>query len=224
MFLIAASCTPVADAGRGSGSDAITDRFEHAMLVRMHMHENFGMVHALDRLLVRNRLEEARELARGIALSPDEPGFSAWAAETTRVRDRVAAIVAAKTVDEGLHALTKLGAACASCHAATNTLPDIAAPGTPPPDLDTVPGRMARHRWATDRLWEATVGLSDESWKAGLDVLATAPLPATELGADRETLALELQKTARRARTVRPADRADAYAELLVTCAGCHAK
>ena len=72
-------------------------------------------------------------------------------------------------------------------------------------------------------MWEGMIGLSDDSWRAGLDVLASAPLPATELGADREAFAKSLQRTAKRARGVKAADRGEVYGEMLVVCAQCHA-
>lgn len=223
LVAVVAGCTPTASAGSGSndGSD-ISARFEHDMLVRLHMHENFGMVQAIEHLLVRNQLDEARELARGIALAPDEPGMSAWATETAKVREQASAVANARTIDDAIHAVTRLGAECAGCHVASGTLPDLAAPNAAPPDQTTIAARMTRHRWATDRMWEGMIGLSDESWRAGLDVLASTPLPATELGADREKLAKTLQRTATRARKINGADRAQVYGEMLVVCAQCH--
>jgi cytochrome c553 len=201
----------------------VSARFEHDMVVRLHMHENFGMVRAIEHLLIRNKLDEARELARGVAESPDEPGTAAWATETARVREQASAIANATTLDDAIHAVARLGARCAACHSASGTLPDLATPPAVPPDRSTIESRMARHRWATDRMWEGMIGLSDESWRAGLDVLGSAPLPATELGAAREGFARTLQRTAKRATTVKAADRGEVYGELLVVCAKCHA-
>jgi hypothetical protein len=94
-------------------------------------------------------------------------------------------------------------------------------------------------------------GDDDVSWHAGLDVLAAAPLPATELGGPssvgpltrgelggpssvgpltrgelgdaRTARAKTLQRQASEARGLLTLhDRAGAYGELLVTCAGCH--
>jgi len=194
------------------------------MMVRLHMHENFGMVAAIERLLVRNQLAPARELARGIATAPDEPGMSAWATETAKVREQASVVANATTVDDAIRAVTRLGGECAGCHIASSTLPDLAAPPAVPPDQITIEARMTRHRWATDRLWEGVIGLSDESWRGGLDVLVSSPLPATELGADREALAKTLQRTALRARKVKAADRAQVYSDMLIVCASCHAK
>ncbi|MEO8549515.1 MAG: hypothetical protein ABI678_06065, partial [Kofleriaceae bacterium] len=157
LLLLAAcgACTASAastGAGSGSNGSATSARFERDMLVRFHMHENYGLVRAIDHLLVRGKLEEAKELARELAAAPDEPGLSAFAAQTASVRDQATALANATTTDVALRALTKVGAACASCHAASGTLPDLGTLPAAPPDHATVDARMARHRWATDRL------------------------------------------------------------------------
>jgi len=215
------------EAARGSGSagsgDSPTARFEHDVLVRFHMHENFGLVRAIERLLLRGKLAEARDLARAIAIAPDEPGMTAWSAQATRVRDRAVALAAAKTIDEAFTAESKLATECASCHLASGVMPEFGSPSKPPLDRPTIEARMARHLWASERLWEGMVGMADDSWRAGLEVLAATPLPASELGEDRIVLARKLQRlaeTARKAPTDQ--DHAKAYAELLSTCAACH--
>ena len=206
FLALVAACTPAASAGptpslgSGSGSNAtsISAQFEHDMLVRM------------------------QQLARGISEAPDEPGAAPWAAQAARVRERAAAVAAATTLDDAIHGVARLGAECASCHVASGATPDLVDPARPPADRNDVASRMTRHRWATDRLWEALITPSDDEWKTGLDVLAATPLPASELGKDRAPLARKLQRTAETARTSRPADRAQVYGDLLSTCAACH--
>jgi hypothetical protein len=183
-LIIAAGCSSTATATptpMAGSNDAPAKRFEHDMLVRVHMHENFGLVRAIERLLLRGKLEEARNLARSIAIAPDEPGMAAWAKQTVRVRDRAASLADAKTLDDGFIAESKLAVECAACHLATGVTPEFASPAEPPPDQATVPARMARHLWAADRLWEGMVGPADDSWRAGLEILAQPPLAATEM-------------------------------------------
>jgi cytochrome c553 len=203
-------------------------RFERDMMLRLHMHENFGLLRTMEKLLVHGKLEEAQFLAQAMSQAPDVPGLGAWATETARTRDRAAAIAKAKTNDDALRAEVGLAEACAGCHVASNARPEL--PPTPalPADTATVGSRMARHLWATDRLWEGMVDGDDEAWRAGLDVLAGSPLPASELGSDRVAIAHRLQRLAREART-RTGDtdvtaRARAYGDILVTCAACHAQ
>ncbi|MFT3698632.1 MAG: hypothetical protein QM831_36135 [Kofleriaceae bacterium] len=220
-FIALAGCAnAIADAP--SGSDVST-RFEHDMIVRFHMHENFGLVRTIEHLLVRNKLAEAKELARGIAEAPDEPGTAPWAKETARVRERAQAITVASTREGAVRAVTELGDACASCHRASGTLPDLGAPPPAPKDERTLSSTMARHRWATDRIWEGTIGMSDESWKLGVKMLAETAPPSSELGGERAPYAKALQRVAASARDAKPDDRARRYAEILNACASCHA-
>jgi hypothetical protein len=82
---------------------------------------------------------------------------------------------------------------------------------------------MARHVWATDRLWEAVVGAEDAPWRQGLEVLAAAPLPFVSADDGRRALGRTLQRLATSARTLdRLDDRGRAYGQLLETCAACH--
>jgi cytochrome c553 len=201
-------------------------RFEHDMMVRFHMHENLGLLRAIEKLLVRGRLDDARHLARAIAEAPDEPGLGAWASHAALVRERAARLAAANGLDEACGREAQLADACGSCHVAADVVPEFRSPGHTPPDQPTIEARMARHLWATDRLWEGIVGGADDSWRDGLDVLAAAPLRAAGITASRLPFARRLQILADRARqrqrTDNHADRATSYGEILVTCTGCH--
>jgi hypothetical protein len=201
-------------------------RFEHDVMVRFHMHENFDLLRAVERLLVRGKLDEAQHLAAGIAQAPDEPGMSTFAAQATRVRERAAAVASAPGVEEALRREARLAGACAGCHNDAAILPEFRSWPTAPADKPTVEARMARHLWATDRMWEGIVGGVDEPWRAGLDVLASTPLPFSALQGDRPLLARQLQQLAdtarKRGKTDGIDDRVRAYGEMLVTCAACH--
>ncbi len=201
-------------------------RFEHDMIVRFHMHENFDLVRAIEKLLVRGNLVEGQRLAASIARAPDEPGMQPWATQAARVRERANAVATAPSVDEALRAEARLADACAGCHQDAGVVPEFRSPPTLPADKPTVEARMARHLWAADRLWEGIVGDSNESWSAGLDVLAATPLPWSKVEGDREVLGKQLQKLAEDSRRIRGttdrAERARAYGEILVTCAACH--
>jgi cytochrome c553 len=198
-------------------------RFEHDMMVRFHMHQNFDLVRAIERLLIRGKLDEAKRFAEAIAMSPDEPAHGPWAAQAAVVRERASAVARATSVDDALRKETQLAAACADCHRESYGSAVFEKPPAIPPDRPTLDARMARHRWAADRMWESVIGDLDDAWREGLDVLAAAPL---ELDAARAPFARELQRLANTARrTKKPmANRAATYGEILVVCAGCHAK
>jgi mono/diheme cytochrome c family protein len=205
---------------------APTERFEHDMMVRFHMHENFDLLRAIEKLLIRGKLDDAKAFARAIAQAPDEPGLGPFTKHATRVRDLAAALAEAPNLDEGCHREARLAVACAGCHADAGVVPELSKPPALPPDAASVEARMARHLWATDRLWEASIGGGDEPWTTGLDVLAATPLPFRDAMGTRAKLARQLQQLAdgarKRKRTDTVTDRGRAYGDILSVCASCH--
>lgn len=205
-------------------TDPKTDpTFEDDMMTRFHMHENFGLVHELERNLIAGRLDDAKVLARGLAQAPDEAGAAPFAKHTAKVRTHAAAIDRAKTIDEALGHEAQLLGACASCHVDANARPEFRRWPKAPADTSTLEARMTRHLWAAERLWEGMVGDADESWRAGLDMLVATPSPKGELDAPRQVFAKKLQVLAKDTRKLDLATRTTTYAEIMKTCAGCHA-
>ncbi|HEY5934859.1 MAG TPA: hypothetical protein VIU61_09495 [Kofleriaceae bacterium] len=202
--------------------DSPPARFERDVVMRYHMHQNFDLVRAVERLLIRGKLADARQLATSISWAPDEPAHGPWVTHAVTVRERAAAVAKAKTVDDAIAKTAKLGAACGNCHGELGVSPSFEHLPKLPADKPTVEARMQRHRWAADRLWEGVIGNADKSWIAGLDLLAAAPL---DQPANRAAYARQLQRIASQARQPNPGpltDRATTYGELLVVCARCH--
>ena len=210
----------VAHAQRPSPPEPV-DRDE---IQRLHMHENFDLLRAIERLLIAGKLDEAKRFASAISEAPDAPAHGPWAAYVVTVRDRAAALAVTPTLDQACRLEASLAGACAACHAEVGVTPEFRAFPLPP-DKTTVEGRMRRHRWAADRLWEGIVGGADEPWRAGLDVLAAKPLDWGPPSSDRAIRARALQRLAldaRKQRTPTIESRTTAYGEMLVTCASCH--
>jgi cytochrome c553 len=200
-------------------------RFEHDMVARMHMHENYELYSAIEHLLIHGKLADARDLARSIGIAPDEAGLTAYATQTAVVRDRAMSLANATNLDDATRSAARLAAACASCHVATNAVPELRAPPPLPPDKPTVDARMSRHLWAITRVREGMIGGLDEPWGAGLDVLAQSPLPWPAEDSERAKLARRIHEVALHAKARTndaTADRAVSYGELLSTCASCH--
>ena len=193
-------------------------------VLRRHMRHGFDLLRSIQLLAIAGQLDATRALSRGLANVPEAAGVEGWRGADL-VRDRARELAAATTIAEACRGTANVAEACAGCHADAGAIPAFAPPPPPPPDLTSVAARMARHRWATDRLWEGVVGNSDAAWRAGLDVLAAEPQPWPELAGDRAVHAQRLHDAAERAKgtTADRADRARAYGELLVICAGCHA-
>jgi len=236
---VSAACQPSADARTGPGATPPSppvrtldpelsppQRFERDMMMRFHMHASFDTARGIERLLIRGKLDDARYFAQLLATEPDVPGLAPWAKQIALVRERAAAVAAAPGIDEACRREARLAEACAGCHADASAQPEFQPPPALPADQQTVAARMARHQWATDRIWEGMVGDAGDAWRAGLDVLAEAPLPWPKLGSDRMGLARRLQQLADQARHPAKDDlgeRARLYGEILVTCAACHA-
>lgn len=220
------SACSVADAKDAKDPDPPAARFEHDMMVRFHMHENFDLLRAIQKLLLRGKREDAVALARAIAEAPDEPGLGELEVHAVRVRDLAAALARAPNIDEACAREARLAVACSGCHVATGVVPVLSTVPPLPPDKPTLEARMARHVWATDRLWEGAVGGGDEPWIKGLQVLAAAPIPFRASMDDRAALAKQLQRLATTALKRKTTDtwneRARAYGDILTVCATCH--
>lgn len=226
LIVLALACVQPAAMGEPQ-RESPSARFEHDMLVRLHMHENFDLLRAIEKLVIRGRLADARSFAQAIASAPDEPGLGAWSRHAVLVRERAAALATARSVDEACRRAAQLADACAGCHVESGASPEFRSAGQIPPDQPTIEARMARHLWATSRLWEGVVGGAEDAWRAGLDVLSATPLQAPELSREQSALGRKLQRLADQARsrqrTETAQDRARSYGEILVTCSGCHA-
>lgn len=210
--------------GDGAARDASPPRFERDDLQRLHMHENFDLLRAIERLLIVGKLDEAKRFAAAIAEAPDSPAHGPWAAHVVAVRDKAAALARASTLDQAVRLEAALAGACGGCHVDTGVAPDFRV-FPAPPDKATLEARMLRHRWAADRMWEGIIGGADEPWRAGLDVLAAKPLDWGTASADRAVHAKKLQRLADQARKQKSptvATRTAAYGEILATCASCH--
>lgn len=232
-LVLAASLTDAAPGGKPpakgdgdkpAGEKPPQQRFEDGMMVRFHMHENYGIVRGIERLLLRGRIEEARPLAAAVGEAPDEPGATPFAKHSAEIRRRALELSRAKTVEEAFRLEGKLVVACAACHVEANVVPDLSS--TPlPADRDSLEARMARHLWAADRLWVGIVADSQDAWASGLDLLATGSKAWPDLPAARAPLARQMQRTAQTARRVKAPsldERGTTYGELLATCASCH--
>ena len=171
------------------------------------MRRRFDDLHALERLLVGGKLDEATTLAY-LLDDPDLGGVDAAAR----------AVANAPSLDQALRREPMIAAGCATCHERTHAHVGFTFRGAPR-NRPTLDAQRARHRWAVDRLFEAMVGPDDDRWRAGLEILATTPLEM------RPTEAMQLQGLARAALAAPSSgDRTTSYGDLLTTCAACHAR
>jgi len=225
LAFVAAGCSALALADAPAPAPPPPPHFVRPGMVRYHMQRRFDDLRAIEQLLVSGQLDEARTRAFLLVQPETDPGMAPWAADAKGVVEAARALHTAPNVDEACRREARLAEACATCHLHANRPQTFGSLPPPPPDRPTVAARMARHQWAVDRLWEGLVGPTDERWLAGLEMLAAAPPPDSEL-TGAPALGTRLQELARTAlgtrRTEPLRNRADRYGEMLVTCAACH--
>jgi cytochrome c553 len=218
LLCVATRDAAAADREPLARAPVLTDR----ALVRYHMRRHFEDLKTVERMLVSGNLAEAKALAFMLSKPEADPGLKRWVADAREVVYAARGLAAARDLDEALRREPRIAAACADCHARTGALLTFERLGDPP-EADA---RMERHQWAVDRLWEGMIAPSDERWRAGLDVLATTPVPAAA-APEVSALGAQLQAAAASARDNRakPSSRmrASLYGDLLVVCARCHA-
>jgi hypothetical protein len=186
--------------------------------------------HFTDALLIRRAViagnpEQASPPAEALAsaggLDELPAGWRPFVEQVQQIARRIndstsAAQAAAATAD--------LGVTCGGCHLQRGGPKASSAP--PPPEGTALSERMQRHAWATERLWEGLTVPSSEAWNAGAKALSTSPFPAQTLkqgGVHGRSAAGDFAKLVVRAPTRKTVgERAELYAELLVTCGGCH--
>ena len=220
MLALLALCSGLIDAqARADDPQA----FERPALVRYHMRRHMSDVRTMERMLLGGHLDEAKALAYMLTLPIQDPGMARWSDATDRVARAAGDVTRARTIDEALDLEVRVADACAACHLQTQRGPIFRTPSKAPAERATLKAQMARHQWAVDRLWEGVIGGSDTHWRAGLYVLAQTPAPFAKLTGEPEMQA-SLQKWARSALDSPQGERTARYAELLRSCAACHAK
>jgi cytochrome c553 len=200
------------------------DRPDPALVLEQHMRDNYDLARGIEGLLIRGNVADTVGSARLIAIAPVPPGSTAWANEAAAASARATDLADAPGLDEALRRYARLAAACAACHRAAGASTEFGVVEPVPPDADTVEARMARHLWATARLWDGAIGGDEAAWRAGLTVLAATPAPWRDL-TDRASYARRLQELAGTALRDAGGDvleRTRVHGELLVVCAACH--
>lgn len=186
--------------------------------------------HFEDALLIRNAIiagqpEEATDPAFVLAHIEDLDELpSGWRGLVERMQDDASRIEDSTSAAQAAAATADLGVACGLCHRRFGGPKASAEPA--PAAAATLEARMARHVWATERLWEGLYVPSSDAWDAGARALAIEAFPPEILpGADvhARSAAGDFGKLAARAAAKKTTDeRAALYAELLVTCGTCH--
>jgi mono/diheme cytochrome c family protein len=147
-----------------------------------------------------------------------------WKRWAERVKEISVRISASPDVSATAAATADIGVTCGGCHRGGGG-PKLKL-GQPPALGTTLASRMARHAWATERLWEGLYAPSDAAWKAGAAALEGSEFPAEILkqgGVHARSAATRFAAVVAKAKDQKtPEDRAAAYGSLIETCASCH--
>lgn len=178
--------------------------------------------------LVYGDLDALRDTLRSIVEYRLPQGAPAGLAELQEAARVTAQAENLSTAAVGVAAMARV---CGDCHRKLAVVIEGKAhhiETVTPKQTDAISERMFRHGWAAQRLWEGLVAPSDSIWQAGAAALQHAPMRAPMMKAPaapafaRELLHIrELGTRANAAWSME--ERTDVYAELLATCANCHA-
>jgi len=197
-------------------------------MVRAHMREHYYRFTTIEHLVIRDDLYDVHAIARTIGQDVLlENGLERWSTQTALVNGAAAVLAIASTNEEACRSTAQVAVACALCHRDAKVSAMFGSPLPPPRDDASVAARMARHVWATDRLSDGIIGAADDSWNAGLELLARTPAPSVASDARRADAARQLQELAAAARRTNQRDlmtRAGTYGEILVACSNCHTR
>jgi hypothetical protein len=191
------------------------------------MRSHFKQVATIRTAVVAGKINDAIEPARTIVEMQGVDTLPAvWRSSVKELQAASARIRQSPDLPEAAAATADIGMTCGGCHVEL-TGPTIEV-SAPPSESATVAERMKRHLWATERLWEGLYGPSDEAWTAGAQMLASDPLSKDVLAAGdvlAKSLAQRVVKLGTKAGSAKGGEeRAKVYAEVLATCAPCHAR
>lgn len=188
------------------------------------MYAHYAQVGEIRDAVIDGNIDATRAPARWLASHKGDefPQPAAESLEMMRAEGRI--ILAQNEITDVSRSVARMGAACGTCHTATDGGPKFNV-SAPPPTSPDPNAEMVRHAWAADRMWDGIVGPSDASWIAGAAALLGAPI---NFGTDKvpeqaTTLDKKLNELAHGARNAHtPKERAEVYGQMIETCALCH--
>lgn len=194
-----------------------------------HMFAHFDRAGEVHDALVRGDLDRAKTAANWIATHEEPSGIPGEHPELLSEMHRQAqALSRSNDLEEASAAAAQMGQACGDCHKANEVSPRFLI-GTAPPGGSGPQAEMARHVWASERMWEGLVGPGDDAWKWGAEALKSGWLDPREIVSDPDdgpaihALVRQVYDLGGQAETATDSEaRATLYGDFLNTCCGCH--
>ncbi|MDD9942050.1 MAG: hypothetical protein OXU20_13480, partial [Myxococcales bacterium] len=192
-----------------------------------HMRDHFRMVTAVRDAVIRGQLEQAQPPLIWLAqhsYAGEVP--DAWKPFVDGMQLTARKAQEAGSTSELAAHVARLGSACGACHG-TLAKPVAFGPAGYERLLDEdkpeqVLGRMHRHLWAAERMWEGLVAPDAERFQAAALVLLDSP--SLKGASDRVRAGADaVRALGKRARTAEQlAQRVDVFGEFLGQCSRCH--
>ncbi len=190
------------------------------------MQQHFVRLTRIQAAIVDGDLAAARAFGRELSELTPAGSTPAEQAGFAKIQVQARALARAESLVAAAESAATIAADCGACHerSGANTWLDSTSSE---PLGESVRQRMARHRWAVDRLWEGLIGPSEAAWARGAEALAETPLQSQRLLGEEQVqadiLANQVYRLGAEARRVsKPPGRARVYARLLGICARCH--
>ena len=125
--------------------------------------------------LIRGDLPLAQQAMRKLGFFMEHVPFPEQGKEYARItRELATQVREAADLEEACMAFARLSYACGQCHHALDRGPPIKL--DPTPEGEDLKMHMRRHYWAVERMWEALLSDSPESFQAAARMLAESPL------------------------------------------------
>ncbi len=190
------------------------------------MHEHFVQTRATLPLIVNGQLKAARAKAAGVELAAVPADLREWGPFVDRMRRATKALASTTSIPAAARAFADIAAECGACHKSLGVAVSFEK-AHPPIGVGGTKGKMQRHIWAANRLWEGMVAPSDKLWLSGAVALQDAQLEPAKAAPDIESLiksmAVRVHDLGMKASNAgEPIARARVFGELLGTCAVCH--
>ncbi len=194
-----------------------------------HMYAHFDRAGEVHDALVRGELDRAKVAGEWIASHPEPRGLTdVPEAFLFAMQGYATQVSQSNRLEEAATAAAHLGRTCGDCHREQAIEPRFLV-GTAPPSGDGPKAEMARHIWASERMWEGLVGPGDHAWRSGAEALKQGWLDPHDVASDpgdrerigeliRQVYALGTQAE----RASDSGERAEIYGEFLNTCTECH--
>ena len=153
----------------------------------------------------------------------------AWQSDLRRLQHAARQTADAQDLAAAASGVAKMARVCGDCHLNTTGKAELGSANDPIAGRsESLDERMARHILALDRMWVGLTGPSDDAWREGAKLLVQAPAKvrdrASDLSKDFRFALREVRSLGTRAEHATDGEqRAEAYGQLLSTCARCHA-